>query len=286
MAEGPSDPPSLAGRLAGAYAAWPGVEAVALGGSRAIGLADPASDVDLYVYAAVEPGREERAALVAAQGGEDAEIGRSPFEPGDEWADRATGLGVDVMFRTPAFIEGELDRVLVHHQARAGYSTCLWHNVLTSRPLFDRRGLFAEWQARAGAPYPEPLRRAVVARNLPLLQSARSSFGHQLARAAARGDGVAVNHRTAAFLASALDLLFALNRAPHPGEKRILEQLHRAGPLLPPDLDSQVAALLAAAGQQGPAVAEAAVALAASIASLCRAEGLARQVAGTTRREE
>ena len=71
--------------------------------------------------------------------------------PGDEWADGRTGLGVDVMFRTPAFIEDELDRVLVRHQARAGYSTCLWHNVLASRLLFDRRGFYAALQARAGA---------------------------------------------------------------------------------------------------------------------------------------
>ena len=265
---------ALAGRLAASYAAWPAVEAVALGGSRATGLADPGSDVDLYVYAAAEPPRLARAALVAAEGGREAEIGRSPFEPGDEWADGGTGLGVDVMFRTPAFIEDELDRVLVRHEARAGYSTCLWHNVLTSRPLFDRRGLYAALQARAGASYPEPLRRAVVARNLPLLQSARSSFGHQLARAEARGDGVAVNHRSAAFLASAFDVLFALNRAPHPGEKRILAHLRGVGLLLPPGLDAQVAALLSAAGQPGAGAAHAAEALAGSITDLCRGEGL------------
>ena len=52
-----AEPPSLARRLAAAYAAWPGVEAVALGGSRVTGLADPESDIDLYVYAAAEPSR-------------------------------------------------------------------------------------------------------------------------------------------------------------------------------------------------------------------------------------
>jgi predicted nucleotidyltransferase len=265
---------SLARRLAVSYAAWPEVEAVALGGSRATGLADPGSDVDLYVYAAAEPSRLDRAALVAAEGGREAEIGRSPFEPGDEWADVSTGLDVDVMFRTPAIIEDELDRVLVRHQARAGYSTCLWHNVLTSRLLFDRRGFYAALQARAGVGYPEPLRRAVVALNLPLLWTARSSFGHQLARAAARGDGVAVAHRTAALLASAFDVLFALNRAPHPGEKQLLVHLRGTGPLLPPDLDVQVAALLAAAGQPGPGAVRAAETLAESITALCRAEGL------------
>jgi hypothetical protein len=265
---------ALARRLAAAYAAWPAVEAVALGGSRATGLAGPDSDVDLYVYAAAEPATAARAALITAEGGRDAEVGQGPFEPGDEWVDGATGLGLDVMFRTPAWIEGELDRVLVAHQARAGYSTCLWHNVLTGLPLFDRRGFFEALQVRARAPYPEPLRRAVVARNLPLLEAARSSFGHQLARAAARGDAVAVNHRTAAFLASAFDVLLAVNRAPHPGEKRLLEHLRRACPLTPQGLEAQVQALLSAAGRSGAEVARAAEALTASLTALCRAEGL------------
>lgn len=265
---------ALARRLAAAYAAWPVVEAVALGGSRVTGLATPDSDVDLYVYAAVEPSRDDRAALISAQDGRDAEVGQGPFEPGDEWLDGTTGLGVDVMFRTPAWIESELDRVLVRHEARAGYSTCLWHNVLTAVPLFDRRGFFEELQARARVPYPEPLRRAVVARNLPLLEAARSSFGHQLSRAAARGDRVAVNHRTAAFLASAFDLLLALNRLPHPGEKRLMEHLRRAGRLAPPGLEAQVEALLTAAGRPGSEAARAAGALAASLTALCRAEGV------------
>ena len=267
----------LARRLADAYAAWPVVRAVALGGSRATGLAGPDSDLDLYVYAEAEPPRLERAALITAQGGREAEVGQGPFEPGDEWADAATGLGVDVMFRTPGFIEGELDRVLVQHLARTGYSTCLWHNVLTARPLFDRGGWFAALQARAGAPYPEPLRRAVVARNLPLLASARSSFGHQLIRAAAGGDRVAVNHRTAAFLASAFDVVFALERLPHPGEKRLLEHLRRAAGLDPERLDELeelVGAALVAAGRPGPDVERSAAALAGALTARCRAEGL------------
>ena len=275
MAEAASDPLALPRRLAAACAAWPAVEAVALGGSRATGLAGPDSDVDLYVYAASEPPLADRAALVAALGGQGAELGQSPFEPGDEWADGASGAGVDVMYRTPAFIEAALDRVLVHHQASAGYSTCLWHNVRTAVPLFDRRGFFAALQARAGAPYPEPLRRAVVARNLPLLEAARSSFGHQLTRAAARGDGVALGHRTAAFLASAFDVLFAVNRAPHPGEKRLLEHVRRACRLVPPGFEAEVAALLAAAGRPGPEAGPAAARLAASLTALCRSEGLA-----------
>lgn len=271
MAANPDPAPLvLARRLAQVYGAFPGVEAVALAGSQATGVAGPDSDVDVYVYAEVEPALEARAA--AAAGGRGLELGNRFFEPGDEWTDAATGLAVDVMFRTPAWIEAELDRVLVRHQARVGYSTALWHSVREAMPLFDRRGWLAALQVRAAAPYPEPLRRAVVALNHPLLRANRSSFLHQLDRAAARGDGVAVNHRAAALLASAFDVLFALNRATHPGEKRLLAHARARCPRRPPALEALVGALLAAV-PAGPVTA-AADALCDALDALLREEGL------------
>lgn len=261
---------ALARRVAERLAADPAVEAVALAGSRAGALAEPGSDVDLYVYAPQEPSRALRQA--AAEGGRALELGNCFFEPGDEWIDDATGLGVDVMYRTPAWIEGQLDRVLVHHQPSVGYSTAVWHGVRVSVPLLDRRGWFAGLQARARAPYPEPLRRAVVAHNQPLLRRNQSSFLRQLERAAARGDEVAVVHRAAAFLASAFDVLFAVNRATHPGEKRLLAHLAATCPRLPPGLDGLVGALTRAL--PGAGAVTAADALGEAIDRLLAAEGL------------
>jgi hypothetical protein len=263
-------PRALAHRLAAAYGAIPEVEAVALGGSLASSLADACSDLDLYVYAAREPSLEARA--VVAAGGQGLELGNRSFEPGDEWRDAATGMAVDVMFRTRAWIEDQLDRVLVRHEARLGYTTCFWHGVRTSEPLLDRRGWYRALQARAAVPYPEPLRRNVVTTNLAVMAHSQSSFLHQLERAWARGDAVAVNHRTAAFLACAFDVLFALNRQPHPGEKRLLEQARRGCPLRPPGFEEAVGELLAAP-LGGPAP-QAARALGAGLQALARAEGL------------
>jgi hypothetical protein len=45
-------------------------------------------------------------------------------------------------------MEGELARVLDRHEASLGYSTSLWHNVLTSKPLNDRSGWFAALQVK------------------------------------------------------------------------------------------------------------------------------------------
>lgn len=273
---GPIDPDALglAQRLARAFAALPVVEAVALGGSLASGGADGASDVDLYVYGDPPPAPADRAALVEQAGGAlGLELDNRTFEPGDEWIDGETGVAVDVMFRAPAWIEGELDRVLVRHEARLGYTTCLWANVRASRPLFDRSGWFAALQARAAAPYPEPLRRAIVAKNLAVMARTQSSFLRQLERAALRGDAVAVNHRLAAFLACAFDALFALNGEPHPGEKRLLAAVAVRCKLVPPGFIDDVGRLLAGAGDG--AVAEAAADVAEGLEWLAREEGLA-----------
>jgi predicted nucleotidyltransferase len=120
------------------------VLAVALSGSRGAGSNDDESDFDLYVYAASELPLDFRRAIA----GPDAEIDNRYWEPGDEWIDETSGARIDVMYRSPAWIEDQLDRVLVRHAASIGYSTCFWYNVLHSEPLFDPRGWYAGLQAR------------------------------------------------------------------------------------------------------------------------------------------
>jgi predicted nucleotidyltransferase len=265
-------PEEVARRVAAALAACPEVEAVALGGSLASGEADDRSDVDLYVYGAAPPPRAVRAALAA--GSPRAELDNRFFEPGDEWLDAASGVHLDVMFRTPAWIEADLDRVLLRHEARVGFSTCFWDNLRSARLLHDRRGWYAALQSRAGAPYPEPLRRAVVQKNRPLLMANTSSFAAQLAKAVARRDVVSAGHRAAAFLASYFDVLFALNRVTHPGEKRLLHHARARCPLRPPGLDDQVRVFLVAAVALSPEAAPRARALAGDLDGLLRTEGL------------
>jgi predicted nucleotidyltransferase len=262
---------TLARDVAARYAALPEVVAVALGGSRGTGAAGADSDVDLYVYAEPEIPLAQRAAI-AWQGAARAEVGNAFFEPGDEWVDRATGVAVDVMFREPRWIEEQLDRVLLRHEASTGYSTAFWHNVRASVALFDRSGWYATLQARSAAPYPEALRRGVVARNRPLLRNNRSSYLRQIEQALARGDLVSVNHRVAAFLASWFDVLFAVNRLPHPGEKRLVELAEALCLRRPPGAAEAVRALLAAV--PGPGVVARANALADGLDALLREEGL------------
>ena len=217
----PTDARDLMQHLTQAFGNLPQVLAVILAGSRAAATSDLGSDFDLYVYAVHEVPVEFRRTLL----GEGAEIDNRFWEPGDEWTDPSTGMQIDIMYRSPAWIEGQLDRVLSRHEAALGYSTCFWYNVVHSEALFDPRGWYQELQSRGRVAYPEELRRAVLMKNWPVLRRNHSSYRRQIELALHRGDIVSIQHRVTAFLASFFDVWFALERKPHPGEKRLLSHL-------------------------------------------------------------
>jgi len=236
----------VAARIAAAFALDPAVIAIAWAGSWTTGFAAARSDIDLYVYAENEMSLPLRTDIARRFAGPESEIELDNrfWEPGDEWRDAASGIWIDVMYRTPDWVEDQLARVLDRHEASTGYSTSFWHNVRTSRSLFDCEGWFASLQSSAARPYPEELRTAIIAKNQPILGAIHSSYRSQIVAAMARDDMVAVNHGVSAFLASAFDVIFALNRVPHPGEKRMVEQAEARCPLRPALLRDQVLAIL------------------------------------------
>jgi len=234
---------ALAQRVATRFQQLPQVEAVALGGSRTSKASDASSDIDLYVYHREPVPLDVRRQIVSPAAR--AEIGNEFWEPGDEWIDSETGISVDVMFRHVRWIEERLEDVLRRHRASVGYSTCFWYNVLNSQILFDRQGWFTALQIAAERPYPPELKRAVIARNYPILRQNMSSYVHQIELAILRQDAFSVHHRTMALLASYFDILFALNEQPHPGEKRLVGHVKRMCGKAPANFPQAVEELLA-----------------------------------------
>jgi hypothetical protein len=150
------------------------------------------------------------------------------------------------MYRSTAWIEQQFERVLLRHQASVGYSTCFVYNVLHSQPLYDCGNWFATLRAMAGQPYPDSLRRAIVAKNYPILRMTLSSYVHQIAVALERKDSLSVSHRVVALLASYFDILFAVNRLYHPGEKRLVAYVLAKCQKHPVNFETQVNKLLSA----------------------------------------
>jgi predicted nucleotidyltransferase len=235
--------------LVAALAALPEVEAVMLGGSRAAGCADARSDYDVYVYLSVPLALEQRRAALAPHLG-DMEWDRRFWETEDD-GELAKGTEIELIYRSQALIEAQLDTVLLQHAASTGYTTCLWANVAASLILFDRSGWGAALLARSRCPYPRPLAEAIVAKNFPLLAQARCAYAHQIAKALARDDALSVNHRVAALLASWFDIVFAVNERPHPGEKRLLEWLDRL-PAAPEGASARIRKVLSQTAAMDP----------------------------------
>jgi hypothetical protein len=262
----------LTKRVAAGYSALPHVEAVALAGSYTTQVSESGSDIDLYVYWRAEIPLEARR-VIAGVSATRVEVNNQFWEPGDEWIDEATEIHVDVMFRHTCWIEEQLERVLERHEASVGYSTCFWYNVITSKPLFDKSGWFATLQTKARQLYPEELRRRIVAKNYPILRDNLSSYLYQLKNAVRRCDKVSLNHRVAALLASYFDIIFAVNRLPHPGEKRILQIAEAQCQELPEAMRDQVTNLLTAASGEGDLIGHA-NALIDSLDDLLQKQGL------------
>jgi hypothetical protein len=184
---------ALAQSLAQAYAALAPVRAVTLAGSRAGPFqTDDRSDIDLYVYRDGAISLQARR-LIASKHATEVEIGNTFWEDGDEWVAREPPLKVDVMMRGVRWIEEEMERVLVRHEARLGYSTCFLHTVQSCVVLYERDGWLADLKARASQPYPHALRDAILAKNHPVLRNAHSAYSRQIAAAAERADLVSIN---------------------------------------------------------------------------------------------
>ena len=247
------------------------VEAIALGGSRAAGIHDPASDYDVYVYTTgpvPDALRDELLAPFCPY----REIGNQFWETEDDCR-FADGIEIELIYRSLDWLAGELDALLNHCRASVGYSTCLWANLLGSRILFDRAGRAEALRQQYSLPYPEPLKRSIIDKNLPLVGTAIPSYRHQIAKALKRGDVVSVQHRTAALLASYFDIIFAVNGLPHPGEKRMPDFLSRCA-ITPEHAVRDIEAVLALSGSGNPELNAAVDRLTNSLYELLRAEGV------------
>lgn len=218
------------------------IDAVVLGGSRSTGLNDENSDYDIYVYLNSELDNETKSKTVMPFCST-AEIGNHYWELEDNCIMK-NGVGLDIIYRNIDSFSNYLKLVIDEGKPFNGYTTCFWHNIKNSKVLFDKTGEFSEMQKKYDIPYPEKLRKNIIENNRNLLSGKLPSYDMQIKKVQQRGDLVSVNHRITAFLESYFDIIFALNRLSHPGEKRIVSLCKNTCKILPEKFEENINALL------------------------------------------
>jgi predicted nucleotidyltransferase len=231
--------------------------AISVGGSFAAGTADHDSDVDIYIYNGsgipVDFRRE-----VASELGEQQEINNRFWEHSDTWKDKTTGKMIDITFRSPSWMVNEIRRLLVDYQPRLGYTTCTWDNLLRAVAVYDPSGWYEDLKQTSLVPYPPELRDAIIRHNHNAIRGIHSSYFNQLQLAVHRADILSVNHRINAILESYFDIIFAVNRVTHPGEKRILDNVKRLCNRTPKEWDADVKNLVCSVPWMSSTIIEAA----------------------------
>jgi len=205
------------------------VEAIVLGGSRAGQHFDKDSDYDVYIYLTGSIAPLTRRDILSKYCSY-MEIGNQFWELEDDCVLKSK-IEIELIYRTLDSFDKDLQTVALDHQVQNAYTTCMWHNLLHSKIIYDRNGHYEALQNK----YRRPIKKQLL-----LLDQAMPAFSKQIEKALKRQDLLSINHRSSEFFASYFDLLFALNEQTHPGEKRMLEFAKTNCSLLPQHFEENI----------------------------------------------
>ena len=223
--------------------ALPQVEAIALGGSRAGSHFDAKSDYDVYLYCTAPVPEEARREILSRYCSR-MEIDNHFWEQEDNCT-LNNGVDIDILYRDLDGFAAGIAAVVERFESHNGYTTCMWHNLRTCRIIYDEKGRLAAAKARFDVPYPAQLKENIISRNSKLLHGTLPAYDGQVKKAASRDDKVSICHRTAAFMESYFDIIWALNGQTHPGEKRLVSMCRESCPRLPADFEKNLDTLYA-----------------------------------------
>ena len=214
------------------------VEAIALGGSRAGEVFDEKSDYDIYLYCTGEVTEEEKRPILEKYCSY-LELSNHFWELEDNCRLK-NGMDMDILYRNLDDFVLDVASVVEQKNARNGYTTCMWHNLRTCKIVYDANGRLTEAKRRFSVPYPQELKQNIIDRNCKLLYAYMPAYSDQIRKAVKRNDLVSINHRTAAFMESYFDVIFALNEQTHPGEKRLIRLAKERCAILPNHFEENI----------------------------------------------
>lgn len=197
------------------------IEALVLGGSRATGKNDDNSDFDYYVYLSEDLSENERQ-LMLKDFVKYMEYSNEFWELEDDGILK-NGIDIEFIYRTISDMSKSLDNLLIKGNVSNGFSTCFVDNLIASKVIFDKKGNYKELQDRYKKLLTNDFYDLIVYKNFPILMDRMPSLYFQVEKALKRNDLLSMNHRSSAYFEMYFDIIFAINRQTHPGEKRMLE---------------------------------------------------------------
>lgn len=197
------------------------VDAILLGGSRAGQVFDENSDYDFYVYLNTDLEENIRKSILK-DFARYMEYSNQYFELEDDGVLK-NGVEVEFIYRHTIDIDKMMGNLIVKQYVNHGYTTCFLDNLLNSKIVFDKKGALKALKTKYEKRYPDELKDAIIMYNYPILLDQMPSLYYQVEKAVKRSDLHSINHRITAYFEIYYDVLFALNKTTHPGEKRLLE---------------------------------------------------------------
>lgn len=216
----------------------PEVSAIALGGSRAGSNYDEKSDYDIYLYIDSPIDIKVRKEILSKYC-KVLELGNSFWEYEDNCI-LNNDIDIDILYRNLDDFTKGLEYVVEQHNSYNGYTTCMWHNLLNCKVIYDKDNKLTETIERFNIPYPKELKENIISRNMKLLNDALPAYYLQIKKAIKRNDLVSINHRISAFLESYFDIVLAVNELTHPGEKRLISLCKQNCKILPNNFEDNL----------------------------------------------
>ena len=216
----------------------PQIEAIAIGGSRATNNYDAKSDYDVYLYCKSSINEDIRKKILSKYC-KYMEIGNHFWELEDNCTFN-DGIDIDILYRNIDNFNKQLNYVVFEHNSYNGYTTCMWHNLLTCKIVYDKDNRLTELKNKYNISYPNELKKNIIENNVRLLRDNLPSYNIQIKKALEREDIISISHRSAAFMESYFDIIWAINELTHPGEKRLIDLCLKHCKILPNNFEKNL----------------------------------------------
>ena len=173
------------------------------------------------------------------------EVGGEYFGSGDEFFVDELNLQLDIMFWDVNWFGTVVENIWQKYYPSNGYTTCFLYTLKNFEIIYSKDNWLQNLRNKIKNDYPIQLQKNIIHRNMMLLKDKPfASYYEQIKKAIIRNDLNSINHRISAFLASYFDIIFAINKLLHPGEKRLVQYAKNNCKILPNCFEENITKLL------------------------------------------